>query len=509
MNKSVNDSFSTHLADNANLLAQLLGNSTDLVIKELQPDDSTFINVIYIDGLVHTQVLHQSILYSLQDRYMTERLEGLDADQKLELLYKQILIAGDLSITRTPKQFVHELMSGNVMIMVDGTAAALRVGLPGWEDRDVGDSNTQAVVRGPMEGFTENIRTNTALVRRKIKDPQLWLETFQIGRLTQTSVSIMYLNSIVKPGLVKEVKRRLEAIDTDSILESGYIEEFIQDKTFTPFPTVYNTDRPDTVAAGILEGKVAILVDGTPFVLLVPTFFTVFFQAAEDYYQRADISTLLRFVRFLAFFITLLAPSFYVAITTYHQEMIPTNLVISLAAQRENVPFPAFVEAVLMELTYEILREAGVRIPKNVGQAISIVGTLVIGQAAVAAGFISSSMVIIVSITAIASFVIPEMGMSIAARIIRFALIGLAGFIGLFGTLFGVFVIILHLASLQSFGEPYMSPIGPFRSRDIKDSIFRFPWPYQNTRPAESSLNNTRRQGHKRKKERQHESEKP
>ncbi len=509
MKKSITDTLSTHLADNAQLLSQLLGNSTDLIIKELQPDASTRINVVYIDGLVHTQVLHQSILYSLQDRFVMERLKGLEADQKLELLYNQILIAGDLSIIRSSKQFVRALMSGSVMIMVDGTATALRVGLPGWEDRDVGESTSQTVVRGPMEGFTENIRTNTALVRRKIKDTRLWLETFEIGKVTQTSVSIMYLNSVVKPELVEEVKQRLGRIDTDSILESGYIEEFIQDKTLTPFPTIYNTDRPDTIAAGILEGKVAILVDGTPFVLLVPTFFPAFFQSAEDYYQRADISTLLRFIRFLAFFITLLAPSFYVAITTYHQEMIPTNLVISLAAQRENVPFPAFVEAVLMELTYEILREAGVRIPKNIGQAISIVGTLVIGQAAVAAGFISSSMVIIVSITAIASFVIPEMGMSIAARIIRFALIGLAGFMGLFGTLFGVFIIVLHLASLQSFGEPYMSPLGPYRARDIKDSIFRFPWPYQNTRPADSTGKNGRRQGRIGKKERQHEPEKP
>jgi spore germination protein KA len=303
----------------------------------------------------------------------------------------------------------------------------------------------------------------------------------------------MYLSHIANEELVQEVKRRLNSIDTDSILESGYIEEFIQDTAATPFPTIYNSDRPDTIAAGILEGKVAILVDGTPFVLLAPTIFVSFFQSAEDYYQRADISTLLRCVRFLAFFITLFAPAFYVAITTYHQEMIPTNLVISLAAQRETVPFPAFIEALLMEFTYEILREAGVRIPKNVGQAVSIVGTLVIGQAAVAAGFISSAMVIIVSITAISSFVIPEAGMAIAARIIRFALIGLAGFMGLYGILCGVFLLVLHLVSLRSFGVPYMSPIGPFRAADLKDSIFRLPWPLLKTRPVENKTQNLQR----------------
>ncbi|WP_081954744.1 spore germination protein [Paenibacillus graminis] len=486
--------LSSCLKDNQMQLVQLLGKSTDLIIKELQPDQATQIAVIYIDGLIDTQVLHHSILFSLQERCTPDQLRDLDAGQKFELLHKRILMAGDMSVTHDLEPFIHQLLSGNVMVMVDGTPAALRIGLPGWEDRNVSEPSSQTVVRGPMEGFTENLRTNTALLRRKIKDSQLWLETFQVGRVTQTSVSIMYLTHIASPELVQEVKRRLGKIDTDSILESGYIEEFIQDTAGTPFPTIYNSDRPDSIAAGILEGKVAILVDGTPFVLLVPSFFVAFFQSPEDYYQRADIGTLLRFIRFLSFFITMLAPSFYVAVTTYHQEMIPTTLVISLAAQRESVPFPAVVEALLMELTYEILREAGVRIPKNVGQAISIVGTLVIGQAAVSAGFISSAMVIIVSITAISSFVIPETGMAIAARMIRFALIALAGFIGLYGILFGIFIIVLHLASLRSFGMPYMSPIGPYQADDLKDSLLRFPWPRLKSRPANSKIQNPNRQ---------------
>nr|WP_083609610.1 spore germination protein [Paenibacillus sp. P3E] len=482
------------LKDNQMQLVQLLGKSTDLLIKELQPDPYTQIAVIYIDGLVDTQVLHNSILFSLQEGCTPDRLKDLDAGQKLDLLHKRILMAGDMSVTHDLKPFVHQLLSGNVMVMVDGISSALRIGLPGWEDRNVSEPSSQTVVRGPMEGFTENLRTNTALIRRKIKDSQLWLETVEIGRVTQTSVSIMYLTHIASPDLVQEVKRRLGKIDIDGILESGYIEELIQDTVATPFPTIYNSDRPDTIAAGILEGKVAILVDGTPFVLLVPTFFVAFFQSAEDYYQRADIGSLLRFIRFLSFFITMLAPSLYVAVTTYHQEMIPTTLVISLAAQRESVPFPAFVEALLMELIYEILREAGVRIPKNIGQAISIVGTLVIGQAAVSAGFISSAMVIIVSITAISSFVIPETGMAIAARIMRFAFIVLAGFIGLYGILCGVFIVVMHLASLRSFGMPYMSPIAPYQSNNLKDSLFRFPWPLLKSRPANSKIQNLNRQ---------------
>lgn len=486
--------WSVQLKDNQEQLKRLLGQSSDLIIKELQLGSTTTIALTYIDGLVNTEVLHNAILFSLLDSNTASKLEGLTPEHKLNKLNKEVLMAADISITSEPEDIVKQLLSGNVMLMVEGTINTLRLGLPGGESRQISEPNSQNVVRGPMEGFTESLRTNTALIRRKIKDNRLWLETFQIGKVTQTNVSLMYLTHIANPEVVKEVKSRLNNIDIDSILESGYIEELIQETAATPFPTIYNSDRPDTISAGILEGKVAILVDGTPFVLLVPAFFISFFQSAEDYYQRADISTLLRFIRFISFFLTLLAPSFYVALTTYHQEMIPTSLLISLAAQRENVPFPAFVEALIMEVTYEILREAGVRIPKNIGQAISIVGTLVIGQAAVAAGFISSAMVIIVSITAISSFVIPESGLAISARMIRFILICLAGFMGIYGILFGIFLIVLHLAGLRTFGMPYMSPLGPFYARDLKDSVLRLPWPYMVTRPVSNHPINLKRQ---------------
>ncbi|RRJ67680.1 spore germination protein [Paenibacillus oralis] len=485
------------LQENDILLHQALGGSTDLVKKKLILGTNTELALFYIDGLVDTGILHNSILYSLTERGFSENddPEKLDAEQKLQLLKDNTLMAGDVKEITDYDKLLHDLLSGCIILLLDGANIALRIALPGWEDRNVGEPSSQSVVRGPMEGFTERLRTNTALIRRKIKDRHLWLETFQIGKVTQTDVAIMYLDNVVNAEIVNEVKRRLNKIDTDSILESGYIEEFIQDTAITPFPTIYNSDRPDTIAAGILEGKVAILVDGTPFVLLVPSFFLNFFQSAEDYYQRADISTLLRVIRYLAFIIAMLAPALYVAITTYHQEMIPTTLVISLAAQRETVPFPAFVEAMLMEVVYEVLREAGVRIPKNIGQAISIVGTLVIGQAAVEAGFISSAMVIIVSVTAISSFVLPEMGMSIAVRIIRFALMGLGAFMGLYGILFGLFIIVLHLAGLRSFGMPYMSPIGPFIQSDLKDSVFRFTWPKLTTRPQQTRPSDMNRQG--------------
>lgn len=464
-----------------------LGCSNDLIMNRFESSGGFELAMLYMDGLADTAFIHDSVLEPLHRRHGWKDGAAGDAcgAERLRLL-KEELTAGDIGICDDLETLLNRLLSGDAIVLADGCREALRIGAAGWEDRTVGEPATQAVVRGPMEAFTENIRKNTALIRRRIKDPRLWLETRQIGTITRTDVSVMYLKHLVDDSVLREVRRRLERIDIDGVLESGYIEEFIQDKTLTPFQTVYNSERPDSIAAGLLEGRVAILIDGTPFVLLVPALFIHYFQAAEDYYQRADISTLMRIIRVVSFFLALLAPSLYIAITTFHQEMLPTSLLISLAAQREGVPFPAFIEALLMEVTYEILREAGVRMPRTVGQAVSIVGTLVIGQAAVEAGIVSAVMVIIVSITAISSYVIPSSGMSISVRMIRFLLMGLAASFGFYGILFGLIVLVLHLTSLRSFGVPYMSPLGPFVPEDQKDTLFRIAWPHMLTRPRSS-----------------------
>ena len=372
------------------------------------------------------------------------------------------------------KLFVH-LLSGDTIILVDGYSEGFAIGSRGWDDRGVTAPDSETVVRGPKDGFSETLRTNTSLLRRRIKDTSFWIETKKIGRRTKTDVAIAYIKGIADDKVVDELRMRLDRIDIDGILESGYIEELIQDGVYTPFPTVYNTERPDAVAAGLLEGRVAIMVDGTPFVLLVPALFVHFLHAPEDYYQRYDISTLIRLLRYLSFFIALLTPSIYIAVTTFHQEMIPTSLLISIAAQREGVPFPAFIEALIMEITFEILREAGVRMPRAVGAAISIVGALVLGEAAVQAGIVSPVMVIVVSLTAISSFVFPTYNMAIAVRILRFMLMILAATFGLYGIALGLIGIVLHLCSLRSFGLPYMSPFAPFNWQNQKDTILRFP----------------------------------
>ncbi|WP_338555697.1 spore germination protein [Paenibacillus sp. KS-LC4] len=471
-----------------------IGGSPDLVVKRFSCLHLWPGALVYMEGMIDVQMLHQSVLASLMG-YPNEHTPKFDNSiDRLRHVKEDVLISGDTDYMEEMESLFHRLLSGSIILLLDNSTLAIAISAAGWENRSITEAQSQSVVRGPMEAFTENLRTNMTMIRRRIKDPQLWIETRQIGNVTKTSVAILYVNHLVDRSVLDELRRRLDDIDIDGILESGYIEELIQDVTLTPFPTIYNSERPDTVSAALLEGRVAIIVDGTPFVLLVPSLFVHFFQSAEDYYQRADISTLLRLIRYLSFFIAMLAPSFYIAITTFHQEMLPTSLLINLAAQREGVPFPAFIEAVLMELTYEILREAGVRIPKTVGQAVSIVGTLVIGQAAVDAGVVSAAMVIIVSITAISSYVIPENGMSIAVRILRFILMLLAASFGFYGILIGLLVILLHLTSLRSFGAPYMSPFGPFAASDIKDSLFRMPWTHMLRRPLSSGNGQKTRQ---------------
>jgi len=456
---------------------QTLGDSNDVVIRPFHAssDGSLSMALIYTDGLVDKTYIQDFILRTLMIDIRKANVEVSSKENSFQVLKEYSLTTGELSEFSTINKLYDHILSGDTVILIDGYQKAFAADTKGWKDRGVEEPSTQSVVRGPKDGFTETIRTNTALIRRKVKDPNLWIKNKAIGKRTKTDVSIAYINGVADPKIVKEVYKRLDQIDTDAILDSGYVEEFIQDQTYTPFPTVYNTERPDIIAAGLLEGRIAIIVDGTPFVLLVPALFVEFFQASEDYYQRADFATFIRIVRYLAFFLSLLTPSAYIALTTYHQEMIPTDLLISLSSQREGVPFPALVEALIMEITFEILREAGVRLPKAVGSAISIVGALVLGQAAVEAGLVSSAMVIVVSLTAISSFVSPSFNMAISVRMLRFGFMMLAASFGLFGMLIGIIIMILHLTSLRSFGVPYLAPMAPFVANDHKDVILRFP----------------------------------
>lgn len=356
--------------------------------------------------------------------------------------------------------------------MVDGHATAIINGNRGWEARAISQPEAEPTVRGSRESFVETLRTNASLIRRRIKSPNLKIETLRLGEVTNTEVAIAYIEGIVNEKLVGEVKSRLERIKVDGVLESGYIEELIEDNPWSLFPTVNHTEKPDRVAAMLLEGRIAILVEGTPFALTVPNLFVEYLHASEDYYERFMFTTAVRLIRFLSMIVSLTLPSLYIAVVSFHHELLPTTLLLSVAAQREAVPFPVFVEVLMMEAMFEILREAGIRLPRPIGQAVSIVGALVIGEAAVRAGLVAAATVIMVAFTGIASFVFAYSA-SIAFRLLRFNMMILAGTLGILGLASGLAVIGIHLCTLRSFGVPYLSPAVPITGSDLKDVVFR------------------------------------
>lgn len=484
---SLDSLLDCQLQMNLHSIRSMTGGSCDIVFRELLLANGSRAAVIYIEGLVDTLQLGQLIIDSLTFDYGSDPRLGLPSQIEPiplpELLPRAILKAGNIEEHSTITETVQAMLTGLVVLLLDGYDRAFAFDMKQFPDRSISPSDAEPVVRGPRDAFTENARTNTALIRRRIHNPDLRFESHRIGRKTQTTVLVAFINGLAREHILEELRGRLKRIDIDAILESSYIEEAIQDSAMTPFPTVYHSERPDVISAELLEGKVAIIVDGTPFVLVVPALFVSFFHSPEDYYQRADIASMVRMLRFIGVFFTLLGPSFYIALTTFHQEMLPTQLIVRLVAQREGIPFPAFVEALLMEITFDILREAGVRMPRMFGSTVSFIGTLVIGQSAVEAGIVSPAMLIVVAITAISSFVIPATSMSITLRLLRFPLMILSATFGLYGMMAGIIVLTLHLCSLRSFGVPYMSPLTPFVAQDVPDTIFRAPRWMNRTRP--------------------------
>jgi len=470
-------------------LQEEMGNSSDLVIRQIKIGQFGGA-LVYIDGLVDGKGISDYILESF-----TETKQISEESDLFQFVMDKIVAVGSIRTIRNWNALFDALLSGCTVIFLNGYSKALSGETRGGDRRPIQEPSQQLSIRGPKDAFNETLRTNTALIRRRIKSPNLWVETMKIGTITQTDVAILYVKGIANEEIIQEVRDRLHRINIDSIIDSGYVEQSIEDQTFTSFPTTYHTERPDVVASQLVEGRIAIVVDGSPFVLTVPAVFVQFFQAPDDYYSRFDLSTGIRILRIIAFFIALIGPSLYIAATTFHQEMIPTTLAIAIAAQRENVPFPAFVEALVMEVTFEILREAGLRLPRAVGQAVSIVGALVIGQAAVQANIVSPMMVIVVSITAIANFSTPVFAMAISVRLLRFVLMALAAFTGFYGIMIGLMIMTIHLCSLRSFGVPYMAPLAPFNTENQQDVFIRFPiWAFKK-RPQFISKGNTVRTG--------------
>ncbi len=486
--------ISKNLKENRVYLEGILGRNTDIVSREFRlGTGSKYAWLVYLASLTKDARVGESILRPLM---LENSLAGIDRSRGdvIELIEKSILTAAEVrSKASSMYDVTNSILYGGVALFVDGCAEALLIDLKYWPQRPVEKADVEVVMRGSKESFTETIGVNTSLVRRRLRSPNLVIEGLNLGRETNTAINIAYLKGLVSPGLLREVKSRLGRIDIDGILESGYIEELIQDDPYSPFPQIGYSERPDRVVSSLLQGRVCIFTDGTPMVLYLPIEFGDMLQSPEDYYERYYYATAIRLLRFLGLAISLLLPSFYIAVTTFHQEMIPTQLLISIAAAREGVPFPAVLEALVMEITFEALREAGIRLPRAVGQAVSIVGALVIGQAAVQAGIVSPLMVIVVAITGIASFMIPAYNQALSMRLIRFPLMLLAATLGLFGVMTGVLAMLIHMAGLRSFGVPYLAPLAPLKISDLKDFIVRAPWWAMHKRPTELVKRNEQR----------------
>ncbi|HHY28516.1 MAG TPA: spore germination protein [Desulfitobacterium dehalogenans] len=483
------NSISLSIAKNLQRLHQIFEESADVATREFEVGTEATIHafIVFINGLVDQGAVNLNLINPLMN--LDRNLEDMDT---MALIKERALSIANVRATHSFADVVDAVLSGDTVLFIDNSRTALIASLRKSEKRTVDEPKTESVVRGPREGFVESLETNIALLRKKMRNPALKFFTIKIGRETQTEVCVAYLKGIAKDKVVEEVKQRLQRIDTDAILESGYIESFIEDAPLSLFPTVGNTEKPDIVSAKLLEGRVAILVDGTPFVLTVPYLFVEGFQNSEDYYSRPYYATFIRWLRWLGFFFATFAPGLYVAITTYHQEFLPPALLASIAAAQEGTPFPTMVEALLMQTLFEILREAGVRLPRPVGPAVSIVGALVIGDAAISAGLVGAPMVVITALTAISSFVTPSL--TDVGTLSRFSFILAAGVSGLYGVMLAFVGLLTHQVSLRSLGAPYMSPLAPSTISDLKDVLIRAPQWFSLTRPRVIGVNNPNRQ---------------
>ena len=461
------------LSKNLAYLQALYKHSYDAKFRSFLPGEQVSASLIYMDGLTDTDQIEEHVMEIL----MKPDTSVSDLKQTM----KEMLPVVDVTEVSSLYDCIGSISAGYPILMFEEEKAALSLGLSKMETRSIEEPEAESIVRGPREGFIEKIKVNTSLIRRRIASPHLKMEQLTIGTYSKTKIVLAYIEGKAKQEHVKTMRDKLSQIKMDSVLDSGYLEGFIKDHPYSPFPQLMTTERPDVAAANLMEGRIVVLVDGTPFTLIAPVSFSSFIQAPEDFYYGYLIGSAVRLLRYFFIFISITLPSLYVAILSFHQEMIPTTLITTIAASREAVPFPAFIEALMMEVTFEALREAGLRLPKQIGAAVSIVGGLVIGQSAVQAGIVSAPMVIVVALTGIASFLVPRYSQGIALRLLRFPIIFLSGLMGLFGMMLGLITIIIHLSRLTSLGVPYLIPMKK-GTASWEDTLVRAPWRSLNKR---------------------------
>jgi len=484
------------------IIREKIGHNSDVHFREFIIGNTDIRAVIiFVEGLSDKDLIDQFIMKSLMNVSFKNKplfvyKSSLEREDKIfEFIKNQVLHIGEVKETNNLNELTTKILKGSTALFIEGFLDAFILETVKGKTRSIEEPITEPLVRGPRLGFTELLSDNTAILRQHGENESLSLIKSQVGKRGKKDLVIAYINDIADPDLIQEIKNRLLKIDIDYLPETGYVEQLIEDNFLSIFPQVQNTERPDRVISALMEGRVAILLDGTPFVLIVPVTFSMLLQSPEDYYERWIPGTLLRLLRFLAAIIALLAPSLYISFISFQPALIPTKLAISIAGTREGVPFPSLIEALIMEISIEILREAGLRLPKPIGPAMGIVGGLIIGEAAVNAGIVSPIMVIVVALTAISSFTIPQYSAGITLRILRFVAMFFAALFGLYGVILFILFLCSHLVILKSFGVPYASPAVPYKLSDWKDFMVRVPIMMMKRRPKLTKTKDSIRKG--------------
>jgi len=466
--KAVTDrlALDARLDSNLRMLKLAAGPSPDIIIRQIVTDSGLHAVVLHLQGIVDQKRI-ESVVRAVSSAGAAR------AQDLMTELGAHLLRSSRVKTVASFTELWDALSDGLAVILADGRNQGLACSAQSFKTRPIEEPPTDTTLRGPRQGFIEDLTTNLAILRQWIRTPNLWIEETNLGHLTQTRLVIAYVKGLASEELLAEVRQRIQRIETDSVLGTGPVEDFIQDTHLSFFPLILRTERPDRVVGNLLEGRVAIMVQNSPFALVAPMDYGMLFQSADDYYEPVPIVFVISVLRVIAFWTSILLPGAFVAVLTFHHELLPTSLLLRIVGDRAGVPFPVIVEVFLMELTFELLREAGLRLPRAVGSAVTIVGALVLGESAINAGLVSPSVIIIVATTAIASFILPTFSFDISARLLRFAFIVAGGSIGLFGVEYGIILAVLILASRRSFGHPYLAPVAPFITGGWKDYIFR------------------------------------
>ncbi len=488
--------LSPRLEENLSEVKATLGRSQDVIIREFTVGGHGGIRAasVAIDGLVDRTIIHRDLLESLMYRIRSAPVQT--GPQSLHQAIKaEILQFEEVSEVDRLNKLLDEVLDGNAILLLDGDPVALSLNTKGWDKRAVEQPVTEHNVRGPRDAFTEELLTNTARLRRRIKDPDLIVWKTTVGRRTKTLVAVLHIQGVAEEQLVGTIKERLQQARAkiDGIIEGAQIEELLLDPSMTPFPRVIATERPDRAASALLQGQLVVVVDTTPFVLILPAVLPAFFQAGDDYTHLPPVALFLRFLRLIGWLAGLTLPALYVSLNSVNPDVIPPPLAMVLAASREGIPYPALVEVLFMDLAIELVAEASTRLPTFIGPSVTIVGGLIIGTAAAQAKIISNIMIVVVSVMAIGTFSLPNYQASLAFRLVKYPFTFLAAVFGLFGISVAFLLMVVYLTSMDSFGRPYLSPFGPMRPGDLKDTFPRASYRHMIRRPRAYLRNPGRR----------------